>query len=104
MESKEIVSAIFGATVSLAGPLLVFVGFIYSHAETITLAATRNKHKLVAKIGMLPFLLSLLCAVFCLGWMVHPTSSTLLLRIQCSFYVAMGATAVYGVVAFLFYL
>ena len=56
MESKDIVIAMFGAAVGLAGILLVFVGFVYSHAETIDLADTRRKYKIIAKLGLAPFL------------------------------------------------
>jgi hypothetical protein len=103
MEKKDIVLAVFGAAVGLAGILLVFVGFVYGHAETITLAIPREKHKLVAKMGIVPFLLSLLCATFCLRWMSYP-SDIAFGSLSYSFYSCMGLTALYGIVAFLFYL
>lgn len=103
MEPKDIIIAIFGAGVGLAGILLVFVGFVYSHAESQPLEDDRKKYKLIAKIGLVPFLVSLLCASICLSWMFSP-SATALCWARYTCYGGMGLTALYGVVAFLFYL
>src|SRR6266852_1619930 len=102
-DQKDIVIAIFGAAVGLAGILLVFVGFIYSHAETIDTARTRERYKLVAKSGIVPFLVSLLCAFLCLKWMLGPSLVTFG-WVQHLFYGCLALTALYGVVAFVFYL
>jgi hypothetical protein len=37
VENKDLIIALFGAAVGLAGILLVFVGFIYAHSETLEL-------------------------------------------------------------------
>jgi hypothetical protein len=103
MEAKDIVIAIFGAAVGLAGILLVVVGFVYSHAESQPLEGDRKKFKRVAKVGLLPFVICLFCAFLCVRWM-SLASPSLLCWIECSLYVGMGLTALYGVVAFLFYL
>jgi len=103
MESKDIVIAVFGAAVGLAGILLVFVGFVYSHAETIDTARTRERYKTVAKSGIVPFLILLVCACLCLRWMLVPSSTTFC-AVLYSFYGCLGLTALYGLVAFIFYL
>jgi hypothetical protein len=103
MEKKDIVIALFGAAMGLAGILLVVVGFIYSHSETLDLEDDRRKYKVVAKIGMAPFLLSFVCALFGVHWMLYQTENCFLATLY-SFYLNIGATALYGVVAFLFYL
>jgi len=103
MESKDIVIAIFGAAVGLAGILLVFVGFVYSHAETQPLKDDREKFKIVAKIGLLPFLVCLSCAFLCLVWM-SSSSAAIFGWVRGTLYVGMGLTALYGIVAFLLYL
>jgi hypothetical protein len=103
VEAKDIVTAIFGAAVGLAGILLVFVGFVYSHAESQSLANDRTKFKLVAKVGLLPFLVYLACAFFCMNWM-STQSSTAFWWLQHALYGGLGLTALYGIVAFLFYL
>ena len=103
MEAKDIVTAIFGAAVGLAGILLVFVGFVYSHAEAQPLLGDRQKFKRVAKVGLLPFLNCLICAALCLNWM-SSQSSTVFWWLQHALYGGLGLTALYGIVAFLFYL
>jgi hypothetical protein len=103
MEPKDVVVAIFGAAVGLAGILLVVVGFVYSHAESQPLADDRKKFKLIAKIGLLPFLICIACAFLCVNWMSSP-SPAVLCWLRYTLYGGMGLTALYGVVAFLFYL
>jgi hypothetical protein len=103
VEAKDIVTAIFGAAVGLAGILLVFVGFVYSHAESQPLAADRIKFKLVAKSGLFPFLVCLVSASLCLTWMSAPSPGVLCWT-RYTLYGGMGLTALYGIVAFLFYL
>jgi hypothetical protein len=103
MEPKEIVPAVFGAAVGLAGILLVFVGFIYSRVESFDLESDRTKFRRIARSALAPFLLSLISAGLCLNWMLHPSWSVYLWA-RFLFYASMGLTAVYGVVAFLFYL
>jgi hypothetical protein len=94
---------VFGAAVGLAGILLVFVGFVYSRVETFDLATERNKFRLVAKCGIAPFLVALVSATLCLHWMINQLSTTEWLAVRL-FYVGLALTALYGVVAFLFYL
>lgn len=103
MEPKDIVTAIFGAAVGLAGILLVFVGFVYSHAESQPLKDDREKFKLVAKLGLLPFLVCLGDAFLCLHWMTSP-SPAIFGWTRYALCGGMGLTALYGIVAFLFYL
>ena len=103
MDAKDIIVAFFGAAVGLAGILLVFVGFIYAHSETIDLENDRKKYQYVAKVGMIPFLTVLLSAAFCIRWMFYPSTRLVCLSAY-SFCFGMGLTALYGLVAFLFYL
>lgn len=103
METKDIITAVFGAAVSLSGILLVFIGFVYVHAETFDLERLRTRYKLAAKFGMVPFLASLGCATIGLQWMLCP-SINLFIWTRNLFYVCLGLTAMYGIVAFIFYL
>jgi hypothetical protein len=103
MEPKDAIAAIFGAAVGLAGILLVFVGFVYSHAESLELKADRDKFKLVAKVGLFPFLICLASGFLCLNWMTD-SSPGVFCWARYALYGGMGLTALYGVVAFLFYL
>jgi len=103
VEKKDIVIALFGAAVGIAGILLVVIGFIYAHSETLELLDDRKKYKFVAKIGMVPFLASLLCALFGLRWMLYQNEICFSATVYC-FYLSIGLTALYGLAAFLFYL
>lgn len=103
MEQKDVITAVFGAAMGLAGILLVFVGFVYSRAETFDTESKRKKYGQVAKVGVIPFLLSLAAAAISLWWMLHPSSGAYMWALG-SFSACMGLTALYGVVAFIFYL
>jgi hypothetical protein len=103
MEKKDLVIALFGAAVGLAGILLVFVGFIYAHAETMELGDDRKKYKRVAKFGMGPFFFSLCSAFVCIQWLLCPSEALAKWSLY-TFYLGMGSTALYGLTAFLFYL
>jgi hypothetical protein len=54
MEAEDVVVAIFGVAVGLAGILLVFVGMVCSRAETIDLSRQPGKFRLVAELGVMP--------------------------------------------------
>jgi NhaP-type Na+/H+ or K+/H+ antiporter len=103
VEKKDIVIAIFGAAVGLSGVLLVIVGFVYTHAETLDLKENREKLKNVAKLGLIPFLVTLICATLALHWMFSP-SPDLLCWAKYLFYTGIALTAVYGIGSFVFYL
>ena len=103
MERKDIVVAIFGAAVGLGGILLVFVGFLYSRAETLDLDRQRQRFRIVAKIGIVPFLLSLSSAIISLHWMETQSAELYTLSV-CTFYASAVLTALYGLGAFILYL
>jgi hypothetical protein len=100
-ELKDTVLAVLGASTALAGLLLVFIGFVYARGESYE-TRRGDRFKIVAKIGIVPFLLSLACAWFCLEWLTGSQwayfwSITL-------FKLGMVATAFYGTVTMLVYL
>ena len=103
METKDVVTAIFGAAVGLAGILLVFVGFVSSRAGTFDTERKRKKYENVAKVGIVPFLISLACSALCLSWMAEPSATTFC-WVRLTIYASLGLTALYGLVAFVFYL
>jgi hypothetical protein len=103
VEIKDTIIAVFGAAVGLAGVLLVFVGFVYSRVETFDLVDQRDKFRFVAKCGIAPFLISLVSATLCLRWMTNQSLVVAFLAIWF-FYLGLALTALYGIVAFLFYL
>jgi sorbitol-specific phosphotransferase system component IIC len=100
-ELKDTILAVLGASVSLAGLLLVFVGFLYSHAETFE-TKRRDRFRRIAKAGLIPFLVSLLCAWFCVQWLTGDARVySLCLH---SFRASMVLTAAYGLVTLLLFL
>jgi hypothetical protein len=58
---SDLVAAILDADVALAGLLLVLVGFVYTRLEELS-SERAKRFKNIARLGMLPFGLSLWCA------------------------------------------
>jgi hypothetical protein len=100
---KDIIVAILGAGAGLAGILLVFVGFIYSHGETFSTAGVKAKFKLVARLGLIPFAVSLFSSWMCLKWLETPAAPSYSWAVA-SFRLSLILTCAYGIVALLFYL
>lgn len=101
VEHKDVVLALIGATVSLAGLLLVFVGFIYSRGESYE-TRRKDRFRLIAKTGVAPFLVELCCAGFCMAWLSGYTQTYNLC--VASFCGGLVLTAIYGVTTLLCYL
>ena len=75
-DPKDVVIAIIGAAVALAGLLLVFAGFLFGQAASFppsTPDAITEKFTRKAKLAVVPFLGALLDAGIALGWMLNPT-------------------------------
>src|SRR5689334_4083673 len=99
--AKDVIIAILGSSVGLAGLLLVFVGFVYSKAGSFQ-TRRGDFYKNVAKAGVAPFSAAIIAAWFCLLWLAgHPWAYGW--AFFC-FAVSTILTGVYGVVALLFYL
>jgi len=97
------ITAILGSSVGLAGLLLVFVGFVLSRVETFDRVQKQRTYRKIARLGIIPFLMALLSAGLCLGWILLPSVDLYAIVIY-SFSFSLILTAVYGVVAFLVYL
>jgi hypothetical protein len=100
-EHREIVGIVLQTAVSLAGLLLVFVGFVYSRAESY---ATKrgDLYKNVARAGFIPFGLSLLCAWISLAYLEGGTSEYLMALVM--FKVTLIATGLFAFVVLFMYL
>jgi hypothetical protein len=105
--SKDVVIAILGAAVGLAGILLVFCGFILSQVWTFDpdeiAKSKRTAYKIVARIGILPFLGALMNAYLCVRWFIT-RSDALYSNVTCTFGFLLLATGLYGAVVVLFFL
>lgn len=76
--AKDVVIALLGASVGLAGLLLLFSGFVFTEAASFPAEIPdeiTRKYRRVGKFGLLPFLLSLVVAALCVFWFAFPTDS-----------------------------
>ena len=99
---ETVISSILGASGGLAGILLVFVGFIYTRSEGFQVASRARKYQTVAKIGLIPFAVALVCSWLCLQWF-HSPDPMLYTWTILSFQACLVLTGLYGIVALLFY-
>jgi hypothetical protein len=105
--SKDTIIAVFGATVALAGLLLVVAGFVFSQVNTFPPENTDDevikKYETAGKLGLIPFLIALIDAGLCLVWLVH-SNSCLFSTAVYGFFLLLLLTAAYGSVLILKYL
>jgi hypothetical protein len=100
---ETVISSILGASVGLAGILLVFVGFIYTRSEGFQVTSRAKKYQMVAKTGLMPFTVAIVCAWICLKWFATPTPSLYNWAVW-SFQSCLILTGLYGIIALLFYI
>lgn len=106
MAAADVLSMILTASLTLAGILLVFVGFIYSQAQSFpseTDESVTRKFKQVARVGMVPFGLAILIAGLAFQKILAPHTSVGGL-IPALFWLEMGLLLLYGIVSVLLYL
>lgn len=105
--AKDVVLALLGGSVALAGLLLVISGFVFTQAGSFPPERTSNalieRYELAARLGLVPFVLALCDGVVCLWWLLR--SSECLFRCSVGgFFLLLLLTALYGVVLLLKYL
>lgn len=98
--TKDVIVALLGASVALAGLLLVFCGFVFSRAASFppgTSDTVKQKWKNAALWGLLPFLMSIADAMLAVAWFVWqcPALYHWTLGVFC---LVLFFTAGYGVV------
>jgi hypothetical protein len=105
--AKDVVTAVLGASVGLAGLLLVFSGFVFAQADGFPKATTDDaiidKYRNVGRFGLIPFLLALLVSALTVIWFLHP-SCCLYYAAVIGFIVLLVASALYGTIVLGFYL
>jgi hypothetical protein len=67
--AKDAIVASFGAAVALAGLILIFVGFVFTRAESMNTVALTKKYKNVARSGFIPLTPLLISAWLCLNYL-----------------------------------
>jgi len=105
--SKDIILAVLSGSVSLAGLLLIFSGFLFTQATGFdpehTSDTVINKYRNAAKFGVVPFLMCLALAVVALWWLVSPNPHLLTIS-WIGFIALLVVTAAYGGYTILRYL
>jgi hypothetical protein len=105
--TKDVVIAVLGAAVGLAGLLLIFSGFLFAQAAAFppetTDDATINRYRNAGRFGLAPFLLSLLVAALAFAWMIHPATCIYLIC-TIGFGTLLLLSAAYGTFVLIRYL
>lgn len=105
--SKDVMLALLGASVGLAGLLLVVAGFVFAQAGSFPPETTDDetiaRYERAGKVGLIPFGLSLAEAGLCLAWLLHSSSSLYLVTVA-GFFLLLVLTALYGFILLLRYL
>jgi hypothetical protein len=105
--AKDVMIALLGASVALAGLLLVVSGFVFAQANSFPSETTDDamleKMETAAKLGLFPFVLALIDAALCLVWLMHNSACTYLIS-EYGFFLLLLMTAAYGAVLLLRFL
>ena len=105
--SKDVMIAVLGAAVGLAGLLLVVAGYVFSQVNSFNPSTTDDKliarYEKAAKLGLIPFILALCDATLCLVWLIRCSACVFSTAIA-GFFLLLVLTAVYGSVLILRYL
>jgi len=104
---KDIILAVLGASVGLAGLLLVFSGFVFTQAAGFPPAHTDDetikKYRNAGRFGVWPFLFAILNAALSVAWLLWQSSCLYGLTVTC-FFVLLAFTGVYGAIVLRSYL
>lgn len=92
------VAAVLGGAVSLAGLLLVFIGFLFSQITAAMSDQRQARYRLAARFGLIPFSASLVLAIVAASYWLWPSDQMArsLLVATIALAIAVGA---YGLVA-----
>ena len=97
-EPKDVIITIFGASVALAGLLLVFSGLLFTQAAALprtTDDAIINRFRRGARLACWPLLLALAIAGLCLAWLLCPGNIEYSI-VWVSFVILLVATVAYA--------
>lgn len=105
--AKDVMLALLGASVGLAGLLLVVAGFVFAQAGSFPPETTDDetiaRYERAGKVGLVPFGLSLTEAGLCLAWLLHRSSGLYAVSVA-GFLLLLVLTALYGFILLLRYL
>jgi hypothetical protein len=106
VEPKDVAIATLGASVAIAGLVLVFCGFLFSQADGFppdTSDSIIEKYRTCGKLGTVPFLVSMIVAGLSFWWLCSPNSCAYRLNIF-GFVIVLASTSIYGAATILFLL
>jgi hypothetical protein len=104
---KDLIVAVLGAAVGLAGLLLIFSGFLFAQAASFPRATTDDeiidKFRNAGRFAVVPFVVCLAVAAIATSWMLSP-SPTGFAWASYGFLAALALSAGYGGLVILKYL
>lgn len=92
------VAGVLGAAVSLAGLLLVFIGFLFSQVNSGMSDVLQGRYKRAARFGLIPFLASLALSIAATTYWLSPSAGLAHFVIVASMALVI-AVGIYGVLA-----
>lgn len=67
MIERDVIDAVLGSDISIAGLVLVFAGFLYAKAESYQGRGSGDKYNWLAVGGLIPVVVSLISAWMCIN-------------------------------------
>ena len=105
--AKDVVITLLGASVGIAGLLLVVAGFVFAQAASFNPDDTDDKiingFRMAGRLGLIPFVLALADAGASLLWLVQK-SDCLYTGSIWGFFLLLILTGLYGLILILRYL
>ncbi|HEY5021446.1 MAG TPA: hypothetical protein VII30_03050 [Gemmatimonadaceae bacterium] len=105
--AKDVMIAVLGGSVALAGLLLVFLGFVFTQAAAFPSETTDDekiaRYRNAGRLGLLPFGVAIADAALVVLWLWKPCATMYGLALGV-FAALLLATFVYGAVVVLWYL
>jgi hypothetical protein len=99
-EPKDAIIGILGASVALAGLILVFSGLLYTQSAAFPRDTTDDividRFKRAARLAFWPFLLWLLDAAASVSWLLCPTHHWIYTITWAGFFIMLAVTTVYA--------
>jgi hypothetical protein len=96
---RDVALAIMGSAMAAAGLLLVFAGFLFARADQYE-SRRGDKYRLIARLGLIPLVSSLVCTWFSLK-AAENFLSWYSLHLALAFTALLIVTGVYAVAALL---
>jgi hypothetical protein len=106
MDKAALISNLLSGSLTLSGLLMVFSGFLFAQAASFpssTPDETIDRFRSAGKFAIAPFLLALIIAGMCLGWMLTQNDLLFIFCWVASFLLLIG-TGAYGAFVILKYL